>query len=499
MESPKNKKYAYSVCIILVLSFYSSTQYSPIFAQNATSARMGNAITNSTLTESEDPGGEPLPQIIVTLNERSSGTTEAESFSDSVETLTAKIENQGIPATINDTFPVFNQFAINVEDVPSSNFSKVLPGYSIDLMNDTQRQESVIDQAINILEQDPNVKSASQNFKQVAHQLNINSPQVIPKGIDRTDADLSIPPGKSGDNKDAVDADIAILDCGVDPNDDLNIRLDTEVSAVIGSTPRDGSGHGTHVAGIAAAKDNGIGVVGTAPGARIWNVKVLDYDSSAGTCTTDTLTIIRGLQYVARHADEIEVTNLSLGATCNITISRCLNPDYENAINDLVSKGVVVVVSAGNNGIDAANVVPARFQNVITVSNIADSDGKCGGQGQPTHRGPDDTLATNSNYGSVVDVAAPGVNILSTSINNKTAHLSGTSMSAPHVAGEAALFMSLNPLAPPSVVRNAIVDQGSNLGTQCDNNGKGYFTGDKDPYSEPMSNLQDISTITPIH
>ncbi|HSA75735.1 MAG TPA: hypothetical protein VLE21_06060 [Candidatus Nitrosocosmicus sp.] len=67
-----------------------------------------------------------------------------------------------------------------------------------------------------------------------------------------------------------------------------------------------------------------------------------------------------------------------------------------------------------------------------------------------------------------------------------------------HVAGEAALFMSLNLLAPPSVVRNSIIDQGSNYVTQCDGNGRGYFTGDKDSHPEPVINLRNISTITPL-
>jgi subtilisin family serine protease len=142
--------------------------------------------------------------------------------------------------------------------------------------------------------------------------------------------------------------------------------------------------------------------------------------------------------------------------------------------------------------------VPARFQDVITVSNIVDSDGMCGGKGSLTHRGPDDTLASNSNYGHVVDVAAPGVNILSTYLNNTYARLSGTSMSAPHVAGEAAYFMSLNPLASPSDVRNEIIASGSGPTTACDGNGFGYFMTDRDTYSEPVINIRNITTITAI-
>jgi subtilisin family serine protease len=356
-------------------------------------------------------------------------------------------------------------------------------------------KEAAINQSKIIFDQDPTVGSVSQSIKQTAHQ---SPPQIVPNGVNRIDADLSAPPARSGDKVDSVDADIAILDCGVDPHDDINLLKDREVSAVIGKTPRDGNGHGTHVAGIAAAKDNEIGVVGTAPGARIWNVKVLDYDPAENTCTTDTATMLRGLQYVAEHADEIEVVNLSLGGKCEITLPRCLDPNYENAINNLINRGLVVIASAGNSNDTATKYVPARFQGVITVANVVDSDGKCGGLGKPTHRGPDDALASNSNYGPTIDVASPGVNILSTYLNNSYARLSGTSMAAPHVAGEAAYFMSINPLASPSDVRNEITASGAGSTTICDDNGFGYFKGDRDMYPEPLINEKSITTTTAI-
>lgn len=451
----------------------------------------GNQIVIVNRTENEAPGGEPLPQLIITLKDNADNIAETESFGDIAESVTAKVERNGIATTINETFPLFNQFAINIETPSESASMDSLSGHEIDPSNSTQRLAATINQTINILKQDPQVESVSQNIRQDAWTTNSLS-QILPTGINRTDADLSSPPGKSGDKQDDVDIDIAILDCGVNEHNDLNLLVDRQISTIVGSIPTDHNGHGTHVAGTAAAKDNDFGVVGTAPGARIWNVKVLEHDPSTGGCSGDTLSIIRGLQYVATHANEIDVANLSLGGQCGRWQANCLNDDYENAINDVVNRGVVVVVAAGNSGKDATDYVPARFQSVITVSNVADSDGKCGSKGGPTHRGPDDSLASNSNYGPVIDVAAPGVNILSTYLDNTYAKLSGTSMSAPHVAGEAALYKSLNPLASPSDVRNEIMAIGSDFLTQCNGNGFGYFTGDKEGLQEPLINLQHI-------
>lgn len=296
--------------------------------------------------------------------------------------------------------------------------------------------------------------------------------QTLPTGIDRIDADLSST--ASGDGQNNVNVDIAIIDTGIDlKHPDLNVYK--QVSFVKGAkTANDDNGHGTHVAGIAAAKDDSNGVVGVSPGARLWAVKVLNKQGSGFLSD-----VIKGIDYVTANAAEIDVANMSLGCECS---SDALN----SAISRSVAAGVTYVVAAGNNGKDAQTFSPANHPDVIAVSAIVDTDGKCGGLGTSTPYGADDTFASFSNFGSVVDMAAPGVNIYSTYKSGTYATLSGTSMASPHVAGAAALFKASNPSASPLDVKNSLTSNGSTPSTICDGNGSGYFTGDRDGIAEPL-------------
>jgi len=152
------------------------------------------------------------------------------------------------------------------------------------------------------------------------------------------------------------------------------------------------------------------------------------------------------------------------------------------AIENSVAAGITYIVAAGNSGEDAKNFVPASYDSVITVSAIADSDGQPGNLGGSTSYGMDDSFASFSNFGADVDIAAPGVNILSCWKKGGYETISGTSMASPHVAGAAALIISKNPDMTPSQVRQALIDQGD----------FDEFSGDPDAYPEPLLNASSL-------
>ena len=305
--------------------------------------------------------------------------------------------------------------------------------------------------------------------------------QTLPTGVNRVDGDLSST--KSGDGRGVVNVDIGIVDSGIDLNHpDLNVYR--QVSFVSGtSSGNDDNGHGTATAGVAAAKDNSQGVVGLAPGARLWAIKVLD--SNGIGLSSD---ILKGIDYVTQHANELDVVNLSFGAVGK-------NDALHNAIIESVAAGVTYTAAAGNEGKDASSVFPASFPEVITASAIVDTDGKCGGiSAISTTAGKDDTFASFSNYGPVVDLAAPGVLIKTTTSGDSYTSFSGTSASTAHVTGAAALYKSEHPGATPADIRNALRSFGSSPATTCDGNGHGYFTGDQDNDAEPLLYTARIRT-----
>lgn len=216
-----------------------------------------------------------------------------------------------------------------------------------------------------------------------------------------------------------------VLDTGIDPtHPDLNVLTSSPyaVSFISGQSYVDGKGHGTHVAGIIAAKNNSIGILGVAAGAKVVPVKVL---SNAGSGPWSAL--LSGLNHVAKYYIPGDVVNMSLGGPA---------PDWftdnfvwwddrkqsENAIKNLGNAGVHCVIAAGNENQNANNVTPARTNGtrVYTISAM-DASKK---------------IASFSNYGNgPVDYAAPGVSILSTYKGAAYAYMNGTSMAAPFVSG----------------------------------------------------------------
>ena len=274
--------------------------------------------------------------------------------------------------------------------------------------------------------------------------------------------------------------DVAVLDTGIDlghPDLGANVVGGTNCSKGSARNYADGNGHGTHVAGVVAGLDNAIGVVGVAPAARLWSVRVLD-DKGVGP----TSALICGVDFVDSRSPAkggpIRVANMSLGGlgaddgNCGQTNADALHL----AICRAVADGVTFTVAAGNSGTDVRQVQPAAYDEVITVSALADTDGQPCGLGSPTSWGADDTFATFSNYaGSSLDqshmMAAPGLNIYSTYRGGGYAMNSGTSMAAPHVAGAAALYLATHPGASPASVRDALRSQGEapsvNFNSEC--------------------------------
>jgi len=244
-------------------------------------------------------------------------------------------------------------------------------------------------------------------------------------GLDRVDARS----GTDGDyNYTATGAGVNayIIDTGILPtHNDFGSRASTFYDAFNdGQNGVDCDGHGTHVAGTVGGSEYGV-----AKDVTLYGVRVLDC-SGGGTLSSVT----NGADYVAQNHTKPAVANMSLGGGASSTI--------DNAVQGMINAGVTTVVAAGNSDTDACNQSPARVADAITVGSTTSSDSR----------------SSFSNYGSCVDIFAPGSNITSAwyTSNSATNTISGTSMASPHVAGGAALFLEDNPGASPSQVTNAL-------------------------------------------
>lgn len=322
-----------------------------------------------------------------------------------------------------------------------------------------KRQKTETISALENLLDNPNIETASLNFKRKASWVPNDPYYNATDKVDPLWNLKSLSMDKVWDISQGENVVVAVIDTGVDyTHPDLAANMDRNISGIsvgrnfTSKDPKDYMdkyGHGTHIAGtIAATGNNGIGIVGLAPKAKIMPIKGLGDDG----CGYDD-DLINGVYYAYNHGAKI--LNISWGGIGT-------DPFLDEAFKKVKDQGAIVIVAAGNDSADASNFSPASSPSVITVG-ASDSTGK---------------IAYFSNLGPKIDVVAPGVNILSTMPKNSAiadedpgamvggiyAKLDGTSMATPHVSAQAALLLSKHPNWNSDQILNAMRQNATDAG-----------------------------------
>ena len=268
------------------------------------------------------------------------------------------------------------------------------------------------------LSMDPNV--AAIEFDRVVELPKFEVEQVIQgdssqKMSQQTPCGISRAGGAA--NGTGKDTWIWVIDSGIDlDHPDLNVVTNsTYARSFVGGSANDCNGHGTHVAGTAAAINNSVGVVGVSAGANVVPVRVFGCSGSSSTST-----ILSGINHVGQYDLPGDVANLSLGGFFGSNCSN--NSSYRSAITSLGNSGTFVAIAAGNSSANAASYQPACINgtNIYTVASMTCDFG----------------FSSFSNYNmNPIDIIATGSSVTSTYLNGGYATLSGTSMASPHVAG----------------------------------------------------------------
>ncbi|GAB2724749.1 S8 family peptidase [Streptomyces bullii] len=293
-------------------------------------------------------------------------------------------------------------------------YTKALNGYAVEA-SESEAERLAADPAVASVVQD-------RTFRITATQ-----PSPPSWGLDRIDQ-KNLPLNSSYTYPDSAGQGVTayVIDTGVRiTHSDFGGRASYGYDAVDNdNTAQDGHGHGTHVAGTVAG-----GAYGVAKKAKVVGVRVLN-NSGQGT----TAQVVAGIDWVARNAVKPAVANMSLGGGADTAI--------DTAVRNAIASGVTFAVAAGNESTNASTRSPARVTEAITVGATTSSDAR----------------ASYSNYGSVLDLFAPGSSITSAWSTSDTATntISGTSMATPHVAGAAALYLADNPTATPAQVSSAL-------------------------------------------